>query len=479
MKKYLLAALIAVTTLYVTSLAAATEIITSRDDQQAVSLTVYTGDLALVRDQRRVNLPAGTLDLALEDVSSQMRPETLLLRVLDDQPPVRVVEQSFAFDVLTPTTLLEKYVGRQVEVVRTHPQSGAESFEPAEVLSVQQGAVVLRIGERIETSVPGRLVFRDIPQGLRVRPTLTLRLANPVAGSRDLQLSYLTSGLSWRADYVAELGNDNARLDLSAWVTLVNNSGSSYSDAHLQLVAGDVARAASPKFGAPELMVRSAMAAPVADMTQESLFDYHLYTLERPISLPDRQSKQVALFGAVGVKVRKDYVLRGADYYYGGRYAALGERLPVAVFLEFANQHDSGLGLPLPQGIVRVYQQDSAGRSQFVGENMMAHTPVNEKVRLRLGQSFDVTAQRIQTDFRRLPTGERQPPVVETAYAVRLKNGGVQAVTVRVEEPLPGDWEILKESQAHRKEAANLAVWDMQVPAQGEVLLEYRALVRY
>lgn len=479
MKKYLIAALITASTLYVPSFAAANEIITSRDDQQALSLTVYSGDLALVRDQRRVSLPKGTLDLALEDVSSHMRPETLLLRVLDDRPPVRVVEQSFAFDVLTPATLLEKYVGREVEVVRTHPQSGAESYETAEVLSVQQGAVVLRIGERIETSVPGRLVFRDIPQGLRVRPTLTLQLDNPVAGVRDLQLSYLTGGLSWRADYVAELSKDSKRLDLSAWVTLVNDSGTSYADAHLQLVAGDVERAAAQKYGAPELMVRSAMAAPAADMTQESLFDYHLYTLERPISLPDRQSKQVALLGAAGVKVRKDYVLRGADYYYSGRYAALGERMPVAVFLEFVNRLDSGLGLPLPKGIVRVYQQDSAGRVQFIGENLMAHTPLNDKVRLRLGQSFDVTAERTQTDFRRLPTGERQPPVVETAYAVRLKNGGTQAVSVQVEEPLPGDWEILKESLPHRKEAANLAVWDVVVPAEGETLLEYRALVRY
>jgi hypothetical protein len=461
------------------SLAHASEIITTAADQQGVAITIYQDDLALIKEQRRISLPAGMSRLAVQDVSARLQPETVLLRVEDGKGSVRVVEQVFDYDLLTPGKLLERSVGREVEVVRTHPQTGADISETARVLSYQQGTVVLQMGDRIETSVPGRLVFRDIPPGLRMQPTLALLLDNPAAGVRDLELSYLTSGVSWRADYVAELSSNDDRLDLSAWVTLTNESGISYPEARLQLVAGEVQRAGAAKRGAPELMARSALAAPVSDMAQERLFDYHLYTLERPTTLADRQSKQVVLLRATEIPVRKDYVLRGAEYYYGGRYGEPGERLPVGVFLEFLNHSDSGLGLPLPKGILRTYKQDSDGRAQFVGENHLAHTPVNETVRLRLGQSFDLTATRTQTDFRRIATAERQTPVVETAYAIRVRNGGPEAVTLRVEEPVPGDWEILKESASHRKEAANLAVWELKVPAAGETLLEYRVLVRY
>lgn len=460
------------------SVAFAEELRSTLQDQLQVAVTIYNGDLALIKDRRRVELPAGTSLLALREVSGGLLAETALLRELDGKGGLQVVEQSFDYDLLTPQKLLEKYVGRTVQVVRVHPQSGAETLEPATVLAAN-GGVVLRMGDRIETGVPGRLVFPDVPANLRDRPTLVVRLANSKAGARELELSYLTSGLSWRADYVAELSADDGHLDLSGWVTLDNRSGSSYRNARLQLVAGDVhrvRRAPRERAAFDGMAVKTLAAAPA--MAEESLLDYHLYSLDRPTTIGQNQTKQVALLGASAVPVRKEYLLRGSDYYYRGRYGKLGEKLKAAVFLEFDNRRENGLGLPLPKGILRVYKNDRAGNAQFVGEDRIEHTGKNETVRLQLGAAFDVTAERTQTDFKKLASGARDN-LVESAYLIELHNGSERAVTVKVAEPLPGDWQIVEESLPHRKEDARTAVWQVAVPAGGKTRLTYRARVRY
>jgi hypothetical protein len=457
---------------------AAEELRSTLQDQQQVAVTIYNGDLALIKDRRRVELPAGESLLALRGVSGGMMAETALLRDLDGKGDLQVVEQNFDYDLLTPQKLLEKYVGQTVQVVRVHPQNGAETLEEATVLAAN-GGVVLRMGDRIETGVPGRLVFPDVPANLRDRPTLVVRLSNSKAGSREIELSYLSSGLSWRADYVAELSADDSRLDLSGWVTLDNRSGSTYRNALLQLVAGEVNRVR------PALLERAAfdgravktMAAAPA-MAEESLLDYHLYTLDRPTTIGQNQVKQVALLSASAVPVRKEYLLRGSEYYYRGLYGTLGEKLKAAVYLEFDNRQKDGLGLPLPKGILRVYKNDRAGNAQFVGEDRIDHTAKNETVRLQLGLAFDVTAQRTQTDFKKLASGAREN-LIESAYLIELSNATDKAVTVKVAEPLPGDWEIVEESLPHRKEDARTAVWQVEVPAEGKVLLTYRARVRY
>ena len=454
------------------------ELRSTLQDQQQVAVTIYNGDLALIKDRRRLDLPAGESLLALREVSGGMMAETALLREMDGQGGLQVVEQNFDYDLLTPQKLLEKYVGKAVQVVRVHPQNGAETLETATVLAAN-GGVVLRMGDRIETGVPGRLVFPDVPANLRDRPTLVVRLANSKAGSREVELSYLSSGLSWRADYVAELSADDDRLDLSGWVTLDNRSGSTYRNALLQLVAGEVNRVR------PALLERAAfdgravktMAAAPA-MAEESLLDYHLYTLDRPTTIAQNQTKQVALLSASAVPVRKEYLLRGSEYYYRGLYGKLGEKLKAAVYLEFDNRQKSGLGMPLPKGILRVYKNDRSGNAQFVGEDRIDHTAKNETVRLRLGAAFDVSAQRTQTDFKKLASGAREN-LIESAYLLELSNATDKQVTVKVAEPLPGDWEIIEESLPHHKEDAHTAVWQVKVPAEGKVLLSYRARVRY
>ena len=217
------------------------ELRSTLEDQQSVAVTIYNEDLALVKDKRQVDLPVGTSDLAFRDVSARIRPETALLRSLAGEGGLAVLEQNFDFDLLTPEKLLEKYVGRQVGVIKTHPTTGEETEEQATVLSAAEGTV-LRIGERIETGTPGRIVYREVPPNLRDRPTLVMTLENVLSGPQEVELSYLTGGLSWQADYVGELDAEDRHLDLTGWVTLNNTSGTRYQNARLQLVAGDVNR---------------------------------------------------------------------------------------------------------------------------------------------------------------------------------------------------------------------------------------------
>jgi hypothetical protein len=448
-------------------------------DQQSVAVTIYNENLALIKDTRRVTLEAGPNRLALREVSGRMRPETASLRSLSHPGALTLVEQNFDFDLLTPQKLLEKYVGRTVRIVKTHPTTGAESLESATVLAAN-GGVVLKIGDRIETGLPGRIVYDGVPPNLRDRPTLVTELASQRAGLQTVELSYLSGGLAWKADYVAELNATDTALDLNGWVTLTNTSGTAYPNAKLQLVAGEVNRVRDEmKLAARQSRAMGAAEAPASQMQQESLFEYHLYTLGRPTSIADNQTKQVALLSAGGVPVVKELVLQGSDYYYRSSLGSTGQKMKVGVFVQFENRDSSRLGLPMPKGVVRVYKKDGSGNAQFVGEDAIDHTPKNEKVRLKLGEAFDVTADKKQTDFRRREQASNASYVFESAYEIVLRNAKKEPVTVVVREPVPADWRMLEESARHAKVAAGTAEWRVQVPSEGSTVLRYRVLVRF
>ena len=439
-------------------------------DREAVAVTVYNDDLALVKERRRVDLPAGVARLSLREVAAQMRPETALLRAVSGQP-LSLIEQNFDFDLLTPQKLLEKYVGREVTVIRPHPTNDSERRERATVMAAGQGTV-LRFADRIETGAPGRLAFDSVPANLRDRPTLSA-LLEAGGGKQAVELSYLTSGLSWKADYVANLSTDGKSLDLNGWVTLTNRSGAGFDNTTLQLVAGTVNRVRTQAGLLGDAVPMAAMARKAAAPQQEALMDYHLYSFERPTSIADNQTKQLALLSASAVPVRREYLLAGNDWYYRERYGQIGQKLKPAVFLEFENRGGQ-LGKPLPAGIVRVYARDSKGAAQFVGEDRIEHTAKNEKLKLRLGEAFDITAERKQTNYRKIADN-----VVETAYRIDLRNAKDEAVTVKVQEPLPGDWEMVQESRKHTKESARVASWNVELPAGGAALLEYTVRVRW
>jgi hypothetical protein len=455
------------------------EIRSTLNDQQSVAVTIYNNNLALVKDQRKVNLNSGLNNLALRDVSAQIRPETALLRSLSNAGSFTTLEQNFDFDLLTPQKLLEKYIGKNVTIARINPATGVETTEQATVLSANNG-VVMRIGNRIETGIPGRIIYDDVPGNLRDRPTLVTKLNNKTASTQTVELSYLTGGLGWKADYVAELSPKEDSIDLSGWVTLTNTSGTSYNNAKLQLVAGDVNMVRENYPRAAAMHKTLAMAAEdSAGMAEESLLEYHLYSLDRPTTIAENQTKQVALLSASNIPARKELVLRGADYYYGSSYGDLGQKMKVGAFIEFDNKEAAKLGMPLPKGIMRVYKKDSQGNAQFVGEDKIDHTPKNETVRLKLGDSFDVTADKKQTDFKALPRPAKGNSLFESAYEIVLKNAKKERVTVTVQEPIPGDWKILKENHASQKATSNTAVWKIEIPAEGKTILNYRVQVKY
>lgn len=455
------------------------EAVSTAADQSSIAVTIYNDNLALVKDTRRVKLVHDVNQLAWREVSAQMRPETAQLRNLTQPAGFRLLEQNFNFDLLTPQKMLEKYVGREVMVLKTHPATGAETREAATVLSTQNG-VVLKFADRIETGVPGRLAFSGVPDTLRDKPTLVISLLSSTQGQQNLELSYLTAGLSWRADYVAELNADDSLLDLNGWVTLINQSGAAYPQAKLQLVAGDLNRVQENQPNPRAMMAMAAKVADAAEMQQESLFEYHLYTLQRPTNLAENQTKQVALMAATQVPAKKTYLLEGAPHYYFdavGESGDLGQKLKVAVMIDFQNKGND-LGIPLPKGVIRVYKKDSQGNAQLVGEDRLDHTPKNETVRLKLGNAFDVTANKKQTAFQRLANSGRYTINTESAYEIVLSNAKPEAVVVSVREPMPGDWTIVSESQPHTKRAAGIAEWQVRVPAEGKATLTYRARIK-
>lgn len=454
------------------------EVTSQLNDQQAVAVTIYNNNLALVKDQRKLKLNSGLNNLALRDVSAQMRPETALLRSISHKGSFDTLEQNFDFDLLTPQKLLEKYVGKTVRVLSVNPATGVETSEQATVLSAN-GGVVMKIGNRIETGMPGRIVYDNVPASLRDRPTLITKLQNKTAGEQSVELSYLTGGLDWKADYVAELSPKEDSLDLSGWVTLTNTSGTSYQNAKLQLVAGDVNRIQEERPRTMSMRKDMMAAESAAPMAEESLLEYHLYSLERPTTIAENQTKQVALLSAAQVPARKELVLRGADYYYNSSYGDLGQKLKVGVFVEFDNKEAAKLGMPLPKGVMRVYKKDSHGNAQFVGEDRIDHTPKNEAVRLKLGEAFDVTADKKQSDFKALPRPAKGNSMFESAYEIVIKNAKKERVSVTVQEPIPADWKMIKESHPSKKVTSNTAVWKIDVPAEGQTTLSYRVQVKY
>jgi hypothetical protein len=445
------------------------------DKQTAIAVTIYNNDLALVRDSRTVTLTQGENDVAFIEVSAGIRPETALLT--GRGTPLDIVEQNFDFDLLTPQKLLEKSVGETIRVVRTNPETGVDSTEDATVLSVAEGQVVLKIGDRIEVTPPGRLVYSAVPANLRDRPTLVVKLASQQAGDVPVDLSYLTRGLSWAADYVAELSPDEKTLNLNGWVTLTNMSGIAYNNAKLQLVAGEVNQyQPEPPRPMLEAMAADGMVGGRQKMASEAAFEYHLYSLDRPTTIKENQTKQVALLAADAIPVEKKYVLANVAQLGGNFAARIGEteRVNAEVRMNFKNEEAAHLGIPLPAGVVRVYKADSDGDAIFVGEDHIDHTPNEEEVDLVLGRAFDVTARGKQISYERISDN-----VHESAYEIEVKNAKKEPVTVTVREFVPGDWKMIEESVKHEKVDSSTAEWQIKVPAEGSAKLSYKVRVTF
>ncbi|MCL4813695.1 MAG: DUF4139 domain-containing protein [Vicinamibacteraceae bacterium] len=449
------------------------------DDQIDLALTVYNSNIALVRDVRQLAFDAtGPIDLHFGDIAATVNPATVHFRTLDSPGAVRVLEQNYQYDLLEPAKLLDKYVGRDVTLVRRRAENGTthEEVVTARLVS-NNGGPVWRIGDEIVTGLAAdHLRFPELPANLFVRPTLVWTLDRRTPGAHRVEASYLAGGLAWSADYVLTVGRDEGTADLDGWVTLTNNSGTRFEQARLQLVAGDLNRVSPKPSASPQAMMAEArLAAEAADMRQEAFAEYHLYTLGRRTTIANKETKQVALLNGAGVPVRKHYVVTGQRFYYHNRHAP-GSPIkdPVQVFYRLRNDQASNLGQPLPAGVVRVYQADSRGSLQFVGEDRIEHTPKDEEVAVKIGHAFDVVAERRQTGFERIA-----PDIFEVEHEVVLRNHKETAIEVQVDEPIGGTWQMLRSSHAWEKTSAWAARFTVPVPAGGSATLGYRVRVEY
>ena len=442
-------------------------------DQTQLAVTIYNGNLALVKDQRRLNIPRGEHHVAFMGVSGQIKPQTALLRNIQDANAIKVLEQNFDFDLLSPQKLLEKSLGKTIKIARTHPVTGEETIQNAEVLATNNG-VIVQIGSILETNPKGRFIFEELPPNLRAQPTLTNTLSNQRSGAQTYELSYLTQGLSWQADYVAELTTNNT-LDLASWVTLTNNSNTEYRDANIQLIAGDVNQV-QPQ---PRMMtMRSKMESIAQDAPQtEDLMEYKLYTLPPKTTLANAQTKQVSLFTASNVQSQQQLIFKPNTI---SRYNQnqQSQTLKPTIELHIQNTQQANLGLALPKGVVRVYQRDSQGNAQFVGEDAINHTAENETLKLTLGKSFDVSAKRSQTDFKILEHNDRQSMTYSVKYSVELTNAKNEPVTVNYVESFSGEWALTQSNIPPQNTEAYQATWQITIPAKASSQLSFTAKVK-
>jgi hypothetical protein len=451
---------------------------TTAKDRQSVNITVYNSNLGLVRETRHLTLPQGRIALRFADVTAQIRPETVHLASLSASSALRILEQNYQYDLLNPAKLLDKFVGREITLVLRRYQNNTESFEPVQAtLLSNNGGQVWRINGQIVINPTNiaEMRFPDLPKNLVATPTLVWDVDNSDMTTQTVEASYLTSGMNWRADYVLLINADDTKGDLQGWVTLTNSSGSSFEDARLQLVAGDVNRVQEqPRMY--DAMKAAAVARSESEFQEQGFFEYHLYTLQRPTTIRDNETKQVSLLEAAGFNVSKEFVLNGQHYYYAG-YNSPGQAIKekVGVYMQFRNSQQNKLGMALPAGTIRLYKKDDKGNQQFIGEDRIDHTPKDEDVRVKVGDAFDIVAERKQTDFKVLASGH----VYEYAYEIKIRNHKDGPVQVIVNEPIGGDWEMVASTFEAKKTAAFAAQFNVPVAKDGEATLSYRVRVKY
>jgi len=441
-------------------------------DQQDVAITIYNSNIGLVKDTRLIELKPGIHELKFMDVAGKIDPTTVHIKSLINGPSLNVLEQNYEYDLLSPQKLLEKYVGQKVQLATFNNETKKEEIVEATLLSTQ-GGNIFQIGDKIHIGHYGRILLSKIPENLISQPTLVWVLESRLSRPQKVEASYLTSGINWKADYVAVLNKLDTMTDMTGWVTIDNRSGATYQNALLKLVAGDIHRVKGE--------MRMDYARPMAaakevsqQFKEESFFEYHLYTLDRRTTIKDNQTKQMSLLDANQVPVKKLFIFSGQPHYYYSRYDQRTNKQKVGVFLELENTKKNNLGIPLPKGTIRVYKEDKDGSLQFVGEDRIDHTPKDEKIKIKIGEAFDVVGERVQTEYKHLGYN-----LYEVAFEVSLRNHKKEDIKVLVEEPIPGDWEMLSNTHSYEKLSSNLIRFEVPVAKDKEVKVKYRIRFKY
>ncbi len=447
--------------------------IVSDDDRSSVYITIYNNGLGLVKETRVTDLVKGLNRIHYTDVASRIIPTSVHVKSLSSPNLFSLHEQNYEYDLITQAKLLDKYVGKEINLIFKSSLDGSEEEKTAILLSNNNGPVY-KIDDQIHLGFPGRVILPKIPKDLLARPTLVWLVDNQGKAKQDIEVSYLTNGISWKCDYVLVLSKDDSSADISSWVTIDNKSGTAYKDASVKLVAGDVRREQRhyQRFAKSATMEMD-MAGARPNFEEESFFEYHLYTLQRKTSVKNNQTKQILLFETTDVPITKKFILHGQKHFYSSNRSHI-QTIPVNVYLDFKNSEQNNLGMPMPKGLIRVYKVDKQDMLQFAGENSIKHTPKDEKITLKIGEAFDVKAERKQTDYKKI-----RRDVVETEWEISVRNHKDEEIVVFVQESVPGDWSVESANFPYEKKSSSVLEFSVPVEKNGESKLKYRVLVKY
>lgn len=446
------------------------EILVDNNKNVDMAISIYNNNLGFVRDTRKVDLKAGANSIAFEGVASQIKAETAML----SGNGIDVVEQNYDYDLLTPNNILEQYVGKDVKTAMINPANGQTIFDNAKVLNNNYGNPILQFDYGVEANFPGRVVYDKIPSNLRVKPTLVVNLKNNTAGSKSLELAYLTNGISWKADYIAEVKSDN-ELNLNTWITLNNETGTDYEDAKVQLISGSVNQAPTASPYPRPMMAKMARGYAMDNAVMESgavertnISDYYLYTLPVKTTIKDKQSKQVSLMNLENVKYEKEYSLKSPLYIGVGTQTEEFEKQNPDVVFKLLNDKASNLGLPMPGGVVRFYEDDTNKNTQFIGESRIEQSASGEKINLIIGKAFDLFAKGKITNVKAI-----SKDMSEIAVEVTFNNASDKSKAMVFEQNITDNWEILNESMKSEKKNASTAKWSFNLPKNTQKTLTF------
>jgi hypothetical protein len=454
-------------------------------DSHGINITIYNQNFGLVKDLRSVDLKEGVNFLRFEDVAAQIDPTSVSFQSLTAPNSVTVREQNYQYDLMDPTTILSKSVGKPVKFRQflngqIREMSGILLNSPQATVSDTNGNVsirtqglVVKTPEGVILNPQGEVELAELPPGLVAKPSLLWKLEADKAGKHEAEIAYQTAGMNWKCDYVAVANSDDSKMDLTSWVTLDNKSGATYKNAALKLIAGDVHKVQPQQhFARGGVAMMKAAAAP--QFQEQSFAEYHMYTLQGKTDLNQNETKQMSLFNAANVPVKKSFVFEPAPNFYwpmGGGGA--GDPSKVKIKLEIENTQPNGLGMALPKGKVRVYKKDQDGALQFIGEDLIDHTPRNEKVRLYIGDAFDLVGERTQMNVQQVSDRVRR----ET-YQISLRNRKDKPVTMTAVEHSYGQWKILNSSIPYTKKDSRTFEFSVPVQPNGEVKIDYTIEIR-
>lgn len=445
-----------------------------------INITVYNQNLGLVKDKRQVELKKGIQELNMDDVAARIDPTSVHFRSVTHPNSCFVLEQNFEYDLISREKLLQKYIGKEIELERRTGRYGEKTETIKGELLATSGGTILKSGEKILINPSGEIALPSLPGGLIMKPTLSWILQNETPGLHTIEVAYLTDGIKWTADYVIVTDAKDEFMDLTGWVTIDNNSGATYENARLKLVAGDINRVSPPGTAAPaRLDYARVQKAAAPQFEEKSFFEYHLYTLTRKTTVKDNETKQIEFVASADVPVRKMFVYDGSSQkFYGynewsraNRNYGIQTQKKVYVMLEFLNTKKNNLGIPLPKGRIRVYKEDTDKSLEFIGEDNIEHTPKDEPVRIYLGDAFDVVGERVQTDFS-IDTGSKW---IKETIKITLKNHKESPVTVRAVEKLYrwSNWKINKKTADYEKLDSKTIEFKLDIPANSEKVAEY------